>query len=387
MRSDVGHSPTCGPKLDMFRCSSGRLSSGSTRGWARALAPLIVLVLVLVATGCGGPSADDADSATAAGSSAAAAADSGASGAAPEDAASAAGSATAPVAANPPAATPQKQFPPRDHLNKIVAAYTVANERPELLTGLPCYCPCELYGHGGVIDCHRSQHSAMCNICMDEAVEANQLYEGQLSRGETPDIAAVQAQVKDRYRRALVAQSAQQLPMMNTQQGRAYLQACSDCHQPPQPWIHAAGDWDATLARMEQYARERNALPPDELWESAIGYVKTVAAQVPPANIAQMRQSLATTVDHLKETEGNAAYYPSVRDDVLDPAWAERMAAAYNAARQMPNELLAATPTTCQPCAEAGNTDLLACLNSWQAITCEEAVQDIEHLVEGEGGR
>ena len=104
---------------------------------------------------------------------------------------------------------------------------------------------------------------------------------------------------------------------------------------------------------------------------------------MPPADIARMRQSLATTVEHLKETEGDAAYYPSVRDDVLDPGWAERMAAAYNAAREMPNELLAATPTTCEPCAQAGNTDLLACLNSWQAITCEAAVEDIERLVAG----
>jgi hypothetical protein len=112
-----------------------------------------------------------------------------------------------------------------------------------------------------------------------------------------------------------------------------------------------------------------------------------VASQVPPANIADMRRSLASTVEHLKETEGDAAYYPSVRDGVLDPEWAVRMAAAYNAARQMPNEVLAATPTTCTPCAEAGNTDLLACLNSWQAITCEAAVEDIEKLIAAAGGR
>lgn len=347
--------------------------------WAFALT--ILLALTVIVAGCGTDSSSEPTSSATAGSGAdATSSDAGSSTTAgPTETPPKAPAATA----SPAAAPQQKQFPPRDHLNKIVAAYTVANERPELLTGLPCYCPCELYGHGGVIDCHRSQHSAMCNICMDEAVEANQLYEAQLSRGEPGDIAAVQGQVKDRYRRALVAQSAQQLPMMNTQQGRAYLQACSDCHQPPQPWMHGAGDWDPTLARMEQYARERSAMPQDELWESAIGYVKSVAAQVPPANIAQMRQSLASTVDHLKETEGGAAYYPSVRDDVLDPAWAERMAAAYNAARQMPNELLAATPTTCQPCADAGNTDLLTCLNSWQAITCESAIEDIERLIEG----
>jgi hypothetical protein len=282
-------------------------------------------------------------------------------------------------------AAPQQQFPPQDHLNKIVVAYTVASEHPELITGLPCYCPCMLYGHGGVIDCHRSQHAAMCNICMDEAIEANQIYEQQLARGEEGDIAAVQAQVKERYRRALMAQTAQQLPGMNTPQGQAYLQACSDCHQPPSPAMHSATDWDQSLARMEQYARGSDAMPDPQLWQAAVSYVKSVAAQVPPATLAQMRTGLQMTVDHIKESEGDAAYYPSVRDPVLDPAWAERMAAAYNAARSLPVELLASTETQCKPCREAGNTYLLACLNSWQAITCETAIEEIEALLAERG--
>jgi len=275
----------------------------------------------------------------------------------------------------------QKQFPPQDHLNKIVEAYNVANQYPELLTGLPCYCPCELYGHGGVIDCHRSQHAAMCNICMDEALEAAQLHEAQLQRG-VDDVAAVQAQVKSRYRRAIAAQQAQGLPLMNTQQGQAFLQVCSDCHQPPSPAMHLGLDWDASLARMEQYARERNAMPPGALWQQAVAYVKQVAAQVPAATVAGVRQGLSDTVDHLKSTEGDAAYYPSVRDAVLDPAWAERMAAAYRSARDLPDELLASTATSCEPCREAGATSLLACLNSWQAITCETAIEEVEKLVE-----
>lgn len=312
----------------------------------------------------------------------------------PQAAATTASATATPATPTPPASsatrpTARQQFPPQDHLNKIVVAYTVANEYPELLTGLPCYCPCELYGHGGVIDCHRSQHAAMCNICMDEAIEAGELYEAQLSRGEPGDVAAVQAQVKDRYRRALVGQQAQQLPNVSTQQGQAFLQACSDCHQPPLPWMHTAGDWDRTLMRMEEYARGSNAMPTEQMWQAAITYVKSVAAQVPVNNVAQMRRSLQSTVEHLKETEGDAAYYPSVRDQVLDPAWAQRMATAYNDARALPAELLAGTPTACKPCNEAGNTNLLACLNSWQAITCETAIEEIERLVasEREGAR
>ncbi|MCH7823212.1 MAG: hypothetical protein IH849_00290 [Acidobacteria bacterium] len=285
---------------------------------------------------------------------------------------------TAAPAQAPP--VPQKQFPPQDHLNKIVAAYNVANQYPEVLTGLPCYCPCELYGHGSVIDCHRSQHAAMCDICMDEAIEAGQIYQQQLANG-VDDIAAAQAQVKDRYRRAVVAQRAQQFPMMNTQQGRAFLQACSDCHQPPHPGMHLPGDWDASLARMEQYARGKGLMQSDQVWQAALEYVSMVSAQVPASTIVQYRQNLETTVEHLKHAEGDAAYYPSVRDPVLDPAWAERVAAAYNAARALPAELLASTPTACQECLDAGNTNILACLNAWQAITCETAIEEVEKLV------
>ncbi len=339
---------------------------------------LALCAVALVGVGCSAPAGGDEAAATAPAAQPAAPA--------AQPAAGATEASTVPAAAPPPA---QQQFPPQDHLNKIVVAYTVANEHPGLLTGLPCYCPCELYGHGGVIDCHRSQHAAMCNICMDEAIEAGQLYEAQLSRGEPGDIAAVQAQVKDRYRRALVAQTAQQLPNMNTQQGQAFLQACSDCHQPPSPGMHTASDWDVTLTRMEQYARGSDAMPTEQMWQAAISYVKSVAAQVPVNNVAQMRQSLQNTVEHLKETEGDAAYYPSVRDQVLDPVWAQRMATAYNDARALPAELLANTPTACTPCNDAGNTNLLACLNSWQAITCETAIEEIERLVasEREGAR
>jgi hypothetical protein len=348
------------------------------------LALLALTTLALVVPGCSAETAPPANGTTGAGGGNEETGTTRPSTATPQ--AQGTGASTNGTAATPTPAqtTAQKQFPPQDHLNKIVVAYTVASEHPELLTGLPCYCPCELYGHGGVIDCHRSQHAAMCNICMDEAIEANQLYEAQLSRGEPGDIAAVQAQVKDRYRNALVAQTAQQLPNMNTQQGQAFLQACSDCHQPPSPAMHTAGDWDASLARMEEYARGSNAMPAEPMWQAAIGYVKSVAAQVPVNNVAQMRQSLQTTVEHLKETEGDAAYYPSVRDDVLDPAWAQRMATAYNEARALPTELLANTPTACKPCNEAGNTNLLACLNSWQAITCETAIEEIEKLVASE---
>ena len=273
----------------------------------------------------------------------------------------------------------EKQFPPRDHLNKIVQAYNVANDHPELLAGIPCYCPCELYGHGAVIDCYRSQHAASCNVCLDEAVQAGQLLEAQLRRGQG-DMASIQAAVKDRYRRALMAQKAQELPGTDLPQGQAFLQVCSDCHQPPSPAMHTPADWGPSLARMEQYARARDAMPSQSAWQGAAGYVNSLAGQVPASTVAQVRQQLQDTVDYLKSAEGDSAYYPSVRDEVLTSDWFQRMADAYRTARNLPTELLASTPTSCNSCVDAGHTNLLACLNSWHAITCETAVEEIEKL-------
>jgi hypothetical protein len=348
---------------------------------------LAVLALGAAVVACSSGTAETAERPP---GSAATAADSGAGSsaaaapAAPEgDHAHPSAAAAATPATATTAQTAIRQFPPQDHLEKVVRAYRVANQYPELLTGLPCYCPCELYGHGGVIDCHRSEHSASCNICMDEAIEAAQHYEAQMQVGEA-SIAAAQAAIKDRYRRALMAQKAQELPMMNTQQGQAFLQVCSDCHQPPSPAMHTSVDWDRSLARMEQYARQNGTLPPDATWQAAVNYVKSVAAQVPPSTVTQVRQSLADTVEHLKHAEGDAAYYPSARDEVLDPAWAERMAAAYAKARELPAELLASTPTACQTCLDAGHGNLLACLNSWHAITCETAIAEVEQLAAGD---
>jgi hypothetical protein len=365
-----------------LRMSSYPLPQRPTGGARSALAVALVVVAALLASGCG---AADANGGGAASSPGDTPASQPAANAESAPAADGHDHGPAPSASHVPASgAQQKTFPPQDYLEKVVASYTVANERPELLTGLPCYCPCELYGHGGVIDCHRSQHAAMCNVCMDEAIEANRLYEAALSRGEA-DIAAVQQQVKDRYRRALVQQTAQQFPMTNTPQGQAFLEVCSDCHQPPSPAMHTAGDWDQTLTRMEGFARGNGTIPDQAVWDAAASYVKQLASQVPPATVAQTRRSLQSTVDHLQETEGDAAYYPSVRDDVLDPAWARRMADAYASARELPTELLAATPTTCKPCTDAGNTNLLACLNSAQAITCETAIEEIEALMAAQG--
>lgn len=55
-------------------------------------------------------------------------------------------------------------------------AYTVAQQHPELLAQMHCYCGCEQHdGHKSLLDCFRGTHGASCEICVGEAVTASQL--------------------------------------------------------------------------------------------------------------------------------------------------------------------------------------------------------------------
>jgi hypothetical protein len=57
-------------------------------------------------------------------------------------------------------------------------AYLVAQQHPELLAQLDCYCGCEQHeGHKNLLDCFRTNHAATCATCTGEAVTAGQLYE------------------------------------------------------------------------------------------------------------------------------------------------------------------------------------------------------------------
>jgi len=57
-------------------------------------------------------------------------------------------------------------------------AYLAAQQHPELLVQLDCYCGCEQHeGHRNLLDCFRSNHGATCATCTGEAVTAAQLFE------------------------------------------------------------------------------------------------------------------------------------------------------------------------------------------------------------------
>jgi len=58
------------------------------------------------------------------------------------------------------------------------SAYLAAQQHPDLLAQLDCYCGCEQHeGHKNLLDCFRSNHAATCATCTGEAVTASQLFE------------------------------------------------------------------------------------------------------------------------------------------------------------------------------------------------------------------
>jgi hypothetical protein len=56
----------------------------------------------------------------------------------------------------------------------VVAAYNAANEIPEVLAQQPCYCYCKRRGHRSLLDCFATRHAADCDICVREAIFAQQ---------------------------------------------------------------------------------------------------------------------------------------------------------------------------------------------------------------------
>ena len=60
---------------------------------------------------------------------------------------------------NPQTGLP-KTLDPNLFKGKAKRAYQVAREIPEILTQIPCYCECEPFGHGNLLDCFIDNHGA-----------------------------------------------------------------------------------------------------------------------------------------------------------------------------------------------------------------------------------
>ena len=63
-------------------------------------------------------------------------------------------------------------------------AYQVAQEIPNTLAQLPCYCYCDMHmGHKSLHSCFEDTHASQCAVCVSEALLAYRL---QKEQGLTP---------------------------------------------------------------------------------------------------------------------------------------------------------------------------------------------------------
>jgi hypothetical protein len=73
-------------------------------------------------------------------------------------------------------------------------AYLVAQQHPELLAQMHCYCGCEQHeGHKNLLDCFRTRHGAGCDTCVAEAVTAGKLADAGMPVDQIRDA------LRDRY--------------------------------------------------------------------------------------------------------------------------------------------------------------------------------------------
>lgn len=65
---------------------------------------------------------------------------------------------------------------PEFFTGNVKLAYQAAEEIPQTLAQLPCYCHCDRgHGHKSLLSCFESEHGENCGICIGEALMAYNL--------------------------------------------------------------------------------------------------------------------------------------------------------------------------------------------------------------------
>ena len=67
---------------------------------------------------------------------------------------------------------------------EIQRAYQAAQQIPEVLAQMPCYCHCDRIGHRSLHQCYTTDHAASCQICITEALLAQKLHKAGRSIDE-----------------------------------------------------------------------------------------------------------------------------------------------------------------------------------------------------------
>jgi hypothetical protein len=75
-------------------------------------------------------------------------------------------------------------------------AYAAVRRSPTVLDGLYCYCECSKHsGHRSLLTCFESDHGAYCDVCIGEALLAQEL----AARGEA--LAGIRRAIDERFGR------------------------------------------------------------------------------------------------------------------------------------------------------------------------------------------
>ena len=68
---------------------------------------------------------------------------------------------------------------------KTASSYKVAQENPELMDAMYCYCYCKkTIGHKSLLSCFADGHASKCTICQDQAFYAKRMLDQGLDIGQ-----------------------------------------------------------------------------------------------------------------------------------------------------------------------------------------------------------
>jgi hypothetical protein len=74
---------------------------------------------------------------------------------------------------------------PARFTGKTSSSYQLAQENPELLDAMYCYCYCKkTIGHKSLLSCFTDRHASMCTICQDQAFYARFMQDKGLDIGQ-----------------------------------------------------------------------------------------------------------------------------------------------------------------------------------------------------------
>ena len=77
---------------------------------------------------------------------------------------------------------------------RTASSYKVAQENPELLDAMYCYCYCKkTIGHKSLLSCFTDRHASKCTICQDQAFYAKRLL------GQGLDIDQIRKEVDKKF--------------------------------------------------------------------------------------------------------------------------------------------------------------------------------------------